>query len=311
MRLVGSGRAARGGQARRVPGLRRGRRRRAGARGDDRVVAGRVGLVCVLAAWFYTGGSKPYGYLGLGEVMVFVFFGLVAVVGTTYVQTEALVVAGAGRRRRHRRAGLRDPGGQQPARHPHRHRGRQADPRRAARRPRAPGALRRPRRRRGRRRRARRRRSRRGGPWSGSASCGRAARRRAPCSAVPRGRDLVPGAAGDRHWPSWPGPCSVGRRAACSERPQTVDSATRPSSVLLGAHRPRTRGRASRRLGALLDAGGRSRSRGAAQHEVGPDPAQHERDQERQPRARPRRDDQQTPTTIAQVARNSTEAQPV
>jgi 1,4-dihydroxy-2-naphthoate octaprenyltransferase len=47
-----------------------------------------VGLLCVLAAWFYTGGSKPYGYLGLGEVMVFVFFGLVAVVGTTYVQTE-------------------------------------------------------------------------------------------------------------------------------------------------------------------------------------------------------------------------------
>ena len=47
-----------------------------------------VGLVCVVAAWFYTGGSNPYGYLGLGEVMVFVFFGLVAVVGTTYVQTE-------------------------------------------------------------------------------------------------------------------------------------------------------------------------------------------------------------------------------
>ena len=48
-----------------------------------------VGVVCVLAAWFYTGGGKPYGYLGLGEVMVFVFFGLVAVVGTTYVQTES------------------------------------------------------------------------------------------------------------------------------------------------------------------------------------------------------------------------------
>jgi 1,4-dihydroxy-2-naphthoate octaprenyltransferase len=47
-----------------------------------------VGLGSVLAAWFYTGGSKPYGYLGLGELMVFVFFGLVAVVGTTYVQTE-------------------------------------------------------------------------------------------------------------------------------------------------------------------------------------------------------------------------------
>ena len=48
-----------------------------------------VGLLCILAAWFYTGGKRPYGYLGLGEVMVFVFFGLVAVVGTTYVQTEA------------------------------------------------------------------------------------------------------------------------------------------------------------------------------------------------------------------------------
>jgi 1,4-dihydroxy-2-naphthoate octaprenyltransferase len=47
-----------------------------------------VGALCVVAAWFYTGGSKPYGYLGLGEVMVFCFFGLVAVVGTTYVQTE-------------------------------------------------------------------------------------------------------------------------------------------------------------------------------------------------------------------------------
>ena len=47
-----------------------------------------VGVVSVLAAWYYTGGSRPYGYLGLGEVMVFVFFGLVAVLGTTYVQTE-------------------------------------------------------------------------------------------------------------------------------------------------------------------------------------------------------------------------------
>src|SRR3954471_14292609 len=47
-----------------------------------------VGVASVLAAWFYTGGSRPYGYLGLGEVMVFVFFGLVAVVGTTYVQNE-------------------------------------------------------------------------------------------------------------------------------------------------------------------------------------------------------------------------------
>ena len=52
-----------------------------------------LGLVCIVAAWFYTGGSKPYGYLGLGEVMVFVFFGLVAVVGTTYVQTETFELA--------------------------------------------------------------------------------------------------------------------------------------------------------------------------------------------------------------------------
>ncbi|MGH3361057.1 MAG: 1,4-dihydroxy-2-naphthoate polyprenyltransferase, partial [Nocardioides sp.] len=48
-----------------------------------------LGLVCLAAAWFYTGGSRPYGYLGLGEVMVFVFFGLVAVMGTTYVQGES------------------------------------------------------------------------------------------------------------------------------------------------------------------------------------------------------------------------------
>jgi 1,4-dihydroxy-2-naphthoate octaprenyltransferase len=48
-----------------------------------------VGGLCLLAAWFYTGGSRPYGYMGLGEVMVFVFFGLVAVLGTTYVQTES------------------------------------------------------------------------------------------------------------------------------------------------------------------------------------------------------------------------------
>ena len=53
-----------------------------------------VGLVCIVAAWFYTGGSNPYGYLGLGEVMVFVFFGLVAVMGTVFVQTESFPAAG-------------------------------------------------------------------------------------------------------------------------------------------------------------------------------------------------------------------------
>jgi len=47
-----------------------------------------VGVLCILAAWYYTGGKRPYGYAGLGEVMVFVFFGLVAVVGTYYVQAE-------------------------------------------------------------------------------------------------------------------------------------------------------------------------------------------------------------------------------
>ncbi len=45
-----------------------------------------VGVACILAAWYYTGGHRPYGYAGLGEVFVFVFFGLVATVGTTYVQ---------------------------------------------------------------------------------------------------------------------------------------------------------------------------------------------------------------------------------
>ena len=49
-----------------------------------------VGLAAMVAAWAYTGGAKPYGYLGLGEVFVFVFFGLVATVGSTYVQTESV-----------------------------------------------------------------------------------------------------------------------------------------------------------------------------------------------------------------------------
>ncbi|NMR18787.1 1,4-dihydroxy-2-naphthoate polyprenyltransferase [Cellulomonas fimi] len=45
-----------------------------------------VGALCIVAAWYYTGGRRPYGYRGLGEVGVFVFFGLVAVLGTTYLQ---------------------------------------------------------------------------------------------------------------------------------------------------------------------------------------------------------------------------------
>ena len=53
-----------------------------------------VGAAAILAAWFYTGGPKPYGYLGLGELFVFVFFGLVAVAGTTYVQAGQVPLAG-------------------------------------------------------------------------------------------------------------------------------------------------------------------------------------------------------------------------
>ncbi|MEQ4718251.1 1,4-dihydroxy-2-naphthoate polyprenyltransferase [Nonomuraea sp. B19D2] len=49
-----------------------------------------VGAACIAAGWFYTGGKRPYGYRGLGELAVFVFFGVVPVVGTAYVQTESL-----------------------------------------------------------------------------------------------------------------------------------------------------------------------------------------------------------------------------
>jgi 1,4-dihydroxy-2-naphthoate octaprenyltransferase len=52
-----------------------------------------VGAACLLGAWYYTGGRSPYGYRGLGEISVFVFFGLVATVGTTYVQAEELTAA--------------------------------------------------------------------------------------------------------------------------------------------------------------------------------------------------------------------------
>ena len=54
-----------------------------------------VGAVCIAGAWLYTGGSKPYGYLGLGEVAVFVFFGLVAVLGTQYTQALRIDWVGA------------------------------------------------------------------------------------------------------------------------------------------------------------------------------------------------------------------------
>ena len=49
-----------------------------------------VGALAIAAAWGYTGGSSPYGYKGLGDISVFVFFGIVATVGSYYVQTEEL-----------------------------------------------------------------------------------------------------------------------------------------------------------------------------------------------------------------------------
>ena len=49
-----------------------------------------LGAICILAAWTYTGGPKPYGYQALGEVSVFIFFGVVATVGTYFVQTESV-----------------------------------------------------------------------------------------------------------------------------------------------------------------------------------------------------------------------------
>jgi 1,4-dihydroxy-2-naphthoate polyprenyltransferase len=49
-----------------------------------------VGAAAIAAGWFYTGGPRPYGYLGLGELFVFVFFGVVATAGSAYVQQEEL-----------------------------------------------------------------------------------------------------------------------------------------------------------------------------------------------------------------------------
>ncbi len=54
-----------------------------------------IGAVAILAAWGYTGGQNPYGYSGFGEISVFIFFGLVATMGTFYVQTEKITFQSA------------------------------------------------------------------------------------------------------------------------------------------------------------------------------------------------------------------------
>lgn len=51
-----------------------------------------IGAVCIVAAYFYTGGKRPYGYYGLGEVFVFVFFGIVATAGTTFVLAGTVTI---------------------------------------------------------------------------------------------------------------------------------------------------------------------------------------------------------------------------
>lgn len=55
-----------------------------------------VGALCIAGAWFYTGGKNPYGYRGLGEVAIFIFFGLIAVLGTEYTQAGKASWVGLG-----------------------------------------------------------------------------------------------------------------------------------------------------------------------------------------------------------------------
>ena len=101
-----------------------------------------VGAASILAGVLYTGGPRPYGYAGLGELFVFLFFGLVAVNGSYYVQLERLDWLPVRALDRGRLPGHRDPGGQQRPRHRHRPPGRKADPGGAARAASEPAPLR-------------------------------------------------------------------------------------------------------------------------------------------------------------------------
>ena len=91
-----------------------------------------VGVLSIAAGVLYTGGPRPYGYEGLGELFVFVFFGLVAVGGSYFVQTEDLTLGGGRTGRARRPAGGRDPRRQQRPRHRDGPPGREAHARRAA-----------------------------------------------------------------------------------------------------------------------------------------------------------------------------------
>ena len=94
----------------------------------------------ILAGVLYTGGPRPYGYEGLGELFVFLFFGVVAVAGSYFVQTRGAALGGVRARGAGGPAGRGDPGGEQRARHRHRpargqaHAGGEAGPRAGARR---------------------------------------------------------------------------------------------------------------------------------------------------------------------------------
>ncbi len=86
-----------------------------------------VGLACILAAVAYTGGPFPFGYYGLGDLVVFIFFGPVAVCGTYFVQARPAQLAGADLLAAGGFPDHRHPGGEQPARYRHRPGRRQAD----------------------------------------------------------------------------------------------------------------------------------------------------------------------------------------
>ena len=92
-----------------------------------------VGAASILAGVLYTGGPRPYGYEGLGELFVFLFFGIVAVAGSYFVQVQAPALAGVRLRGAGRPAGERDPRRQQRARPRDRPPRRQAHARRAPR----------------------------------------------------------------------------------------------------------------------------------------------------------------------------------